>query len=77
MTAARTAVAISTYVLRSRWEGTTFVHRALNHRRAITLCCTAKSARSPMSTASADGSPTGPGPSMDLGTRMFPTKPIR
>jgi hypothetical protein len=48
----------------------------LNHRRAITLCWTAKAASSAAFTSSATASGSLPGASSRVGTPKPPTKPI-
>ena len=70
------ALAASTKVLRSIGLGTIFVQTALNPCRAITLCCSAKMARSTASVSSA--APSGPAgaESIDFGTTRSATKPI-
>src|ERR1700739_424589 len=66
----------STYVLRSTGTGTTRVHTALNHCRAITLCCTANSPSSAALTASASPNGICAPESMDFSTPKFPRNPI-
>ena len=52
------------------------VQRSLNHLRAMTLCWTAKSPRSPVLMASAVASGSVAGPSSAVGTAKFPINPI-
>jgi hypothetical protein len=62
-------------VLRSAAAGTMVVHHRLNAGRAITLCCTEKSASSARFTANATPKDTSRGESMDFGTHRLPMKP--
>ena len=49
----------------------------LKNGRAITLCCTAKSASSATSIASASANGSSGSESIDFGTPKFPMNPIR
>jgi len=69
-------LAKSTKVDRSIVHGTICVHRSLNHRRAITLCCTAKIVSSTASTARVFRIGPAAPPSSVVGTMKPPTKAI-
>ena len=69
-------LAKSTNVERSMVQGTICVHRSLNQRRAMTLCCTAKIVNSMASTASAGSSGPAASPSSCVGTPKPPTNAI-
>jgi len=66
-------LAQSTNVERSIVQGTICVHRSLNQRRAITLCCTAKIVSSSASTASEGTSGPAASASRRVGTAKPPT----
>jgi len=66
-------LAKSTKVERSIVQGTISVHRSLNHRRAMTLCCTAKTVSSSASIASEETSGPAASPSRRVGTAKPPT----